>query len=322
MGPVRWGMIGCGSVTERKSGPAFYKAPGSALVAVMGRRLEAVRDYAARHGIARFYTDAQALIDDPEVDAVYIATPPDSHHAYSLQVAAAGKHCCVEKPMALNAGQSLEMQQVFQQAGLHLFVSYYRRSLPRFQQVRQWLRDGRIGEVRHLSWTLTKAPSEADRNGGLNWRTDPRIAGGGYFADLASHGLDLFQYLLGDITEVAGFTARQAGLYSAEDAVSASWRFASGALGTGAWNFVADRRVDRVEIIGSQGRIGFSVFDEQPLQLDADEQLSLFIDNPEHIQWHHVLGMNAHIRGQAQHPALAAEALKTDRIMDLILKRG
>ncbi|WP_016701842.1 Gfo/Idh/MocA family protein [Pseudomonas chlororaphis] len=322
MRPVRWGMIGCGSVTERKSGPAFYKAPGSALVAVMGRRLEAVRDYATRHGIARFYTDAQALIDDPEVDAVYIATPPDSHHAYSLRVAAAGKHCCVEKPMALNAGQSLEMQQVFQQAGLHLFVSYYRRSLPRFQQVRQWLRDGRIGEVRHLSWTLTKAPSEADRNGGLNWRTDPRIAGGGYFADLASHGLDLFQYLLGDITEVAGFTARQAGLYSAEDAVSASWRFASGALGTGAWNFVADRRVDRVEIIGSQGRIGFSVFDEQPLQLDADEQLSLFIDNPEHIQWHHVLGMNAHIRGQAQHPALAAEALKTDRIMDLILKRG
>ncbi|AZD36691.1 Putative oxidoreductase [Pseudomonas chlororaphis subsp. aurantiaca] len=322
MRPVRWGMIGCGSVTERKSGPAFYKAPGSALVAVMGRRLEAVRDYAARHGIARFYTDAQALIDDPEVDAVYIATPPDSHHAYSLRVAAAGKHCCVEKPMALNAGQSLEMQQVFQQAGLHLFVSYYRRSLPRFQQVRQWLRDGRIGEVRHLSWTLTKAPSEADRNGGLNWRTDPRIAGGGYFADLASHGLDLFQYLLGDIIEVAGFTTRQAGLYSAEDAVSASWRFASGALGTGAWNFVADRRVDRVEIIGSQGRIGFSVFDEQPLQLDADEQLSLFIDNPEHIQWHHVLGMNAHIRGQAQHPALAAEALKTDRVMDLILKRG
>ncbi|WP_447776570.1 Gfo/Idh/MocA family protein [Pseudomonas chlororaphis] len=322
MRPVRWGMIGCGSVTERKSGPAFYKAPGSALVAVMGRRLEAVRDYATRHGIARFYTDAQALIDDPEVDAVYIATPPDSHHAYSLRVAAAGKHCCVEKPMALNAGQSLEMQQVFQQAGLHLFVSYYRRSLPRFQQVRQWLWDGRIGEVRHLSWTLTKAPSEADRNGGSNWRTDPQIAGGGYFADLASHGLDLFQYLLGDITEVAGFTARQAGLYSAEDAVSASWRFASGALGTGAWNFVADRRVDRVEIIGSQGRIGFSVFDEHPLQLDADEQLSLFIDNPEHIQWHHVLGMNGHIRGQAQHPALAAEALKTDRIMDLILKRG
>ncbi|MDR7286045.1 putative dehydrogenase [Pseudomonas corrugata] len=322
MDVVRWGMIGCGSVAERKSGPAFYKAPGSALVAVMGRRLEAVTNYATRHGIARVYTDAQALINDPEVDAVYIATPPDSHHAYSLLVAAAGKHCCVEKPMSLNAGQSREMQKVFANAGLHLFVSYYRRSLPRFQQVRQWLDAGRIGEVRHLTWTLTKAPSPVDLGGAHNWRTDPDIAGGGYFADLASHGFDLFQYLLGDITDVAGFTARQAGLYAAEDAVSASWRFASGATGMGCWNFVADRREDRVEVIGSQGRISFSVFDEHPLQLQADEHLSLHIDHHEHIQWHHVLGMNAHIRGEAQHPAVAGEALKTDWVMDQILKRG
>ncbi|WP_439878939.1 Gfo/Idh/MocA family protein [Pseudomonas prosekii] len=321
MNVVRWGMIGCGSVTERKSGPAFYKAPGSALVAVMGRRLDAVSDYAARHGIARVYTDAQALIDDPEVDAVYIATPPDSHHDYAVMVAAAGKHCCVEKPMSLNAGQSRAMQQVFSDAGLHLFVSYYRRSLPRFQQVRQWLEAGRIGEVRHLTWTLTKAPSPTDLTGADNWRTDPTIAGGGYFADLASHGFDLFQYLLGDIREVAGFTARQAGLYAAEDAVSATWRFASGATGMGCWNFVADRREDRVELIGSKGRITFSVFDEHPVQLAADENLSLNIENHQHIQWHHVLGMNAHIRGESQHPALAAEALKTDWVMDQILNR-
>jgi predicted dehydrogenase len=322
MNVVRWGMIGCGSVTERKSGPAFYKAPGSALVAVMGRRLEAVTDYAARHGIARVYTDADELINDPEVDAVYIATPPDSHHAYSLHVAAAGKHCCVEKPMSLNAGQSREMQKAFAEAGLHLFVAYYRRSLPRFQQVRQWLVEGRIGDVRHLTWTLTKAPSPSDLGGTDNWRTDPAIAGGGYFADLASHGFDLFQYLLGDIVEVAGFTAHQAGLYAAEDAVSASWRFASGALGMGCWNFVADRREDRVEVIGSQGRISFSVFDEHPVQLESDEHLSLYIEHHEHIQWHHVLGMNAHIRGEAQHPAVAEQALKTDWVMDQILKRG
>ena len=321
MNQVRWGMIGCGSVAERKSGPAFYKAPGSALVAVMGRRLEAVADYAARHAIARVYTDVDALINDPEVDAVYIATPPDSHYAYSLKVAAAGKHCCVEKPMALNAAQSREMQQVFANAGLYLFVSYYRRSLPRFQQVRQWLEQGRIGEVRHLSWTLTKAPSPADLDGRANWRTDPSVAGGGYFADLASHGFDLFQYLLGDIVEVAGFTARQAGLYPAEDAVSASWRFACGALGMGCWSFVADRREDRVEIIGSQGRIAFSVFDEHPVQLQADEAISLEIPHHEHIQWHHVLGMNAHIRGDSPHPAVAEQALKTDWVMDQILKR-
>jgi 1,5-anhydro-D-fructose reductase (1,5-anhydro-D-mannitol-forming) len=321
MNVVRWGMIGCGSVAESKSGPAFYKAPGSALVAVMGRRLEAVSDYAARHDIARVYTDVDALINDPEVDAVYIATPPDSHHTYALKVAAAGKHCCVEKPMSLNVGQSREMHKVFAEAGLHLFVSYYRRSLPRFQQVRQWLEQGRIGEVRHLTWTLTKAPSATDLGGASNWRTDPAIAGGGYFADLASHGFDLFQYLLGDIVEGAGFTARQAGLYAAEDAVSASWRFASGALGMGCWNFVADRREDRVEVIGSLGRISFSVFDEHPVELQADEHLSLNIEHHASIQWHHVLGMNAHIRGEAQHPAVAGEALKTDWVMDQILNR-
>lgn len=320
MSTVRWGMIGCGSVTELKSGPAFYKAPGSALVAVMGRRLEAVRDYAARHGIARYYTDAQALINDPEVDAVYIATPPDSHLEYSLMVVAAGKHCCVEKPMSMSAEQSELMQRTFERAGLHLFVSYYRRSLPRFLQVREWLQNGRIGELRQLTWSLCKPPSPADASAS-NWRTDPTIAGGGYFADLASHGFDLFQFLAGDIVEVNGFTARQAGNYAAEDAVTACWTFASGALGMGCWNFVADRREDRVELIGSRGRIQFSVFDDEPIRLEGDTNEVLTIPCHAHIQWHHVLGMNAHIRGETEHPAVAIEALKTDRILDKVLKR-
>jgi len=124
------------------------------------------------------------------------------------------------------------------------------------------------------------------------------------------------------LRELVGAQGQHVEAVRAEDAVSASWRFACGALGSGAWNFVADRRVDRVEIIGSQGRITFSVFDEHPLQLEAEETLNLFIDNPAHIQWHHVQGMNAHIRGQIRHPALASEALKTDRVMDRILQRG
>ena len=320
MKTIRWGMIGCGSVTELKSGPAFYKAPGSALVAVMGRRAEAVRDYAARHGIARCYTDAQALIDDPEVDAVYIATPPASHLEYALRVAAAGKHCCVEKPMSLNAEQSALMQRTFERAELHLFVSYYRRSLPRFQQVRSWLQEGRIGELRHLTWTLCKPAAVTDSDA-TNWRTDPAIAGGGYFADLASHGFDLFQYLAGDIVEVSGFSARQAGRYAAEDAVTACWTFASGALGMGCWNFVADRREDRVELIGSRGRIQFSVFDDQPLRLEGETTEVLEVPCQTHIQWHHVMNMNAHIRGEAEHPSLAIEALKTDIILDKVLHR-
>lgn len=223
--------------------------------------------------------------------------------------------------MSLNAEQSALMQRTFERAGLHLFVSYYRRSLPRFQQVREWLRDGRIGELRQLTWTLCK-PAGADDASAANWRTDPAIAGGGYFADLASHGFDLFQYLAGDIVEVTGFTARQAGRYAAEDAVTACWTFTSGALGMGCWNFVADRREDHVELIGSRGRIQFSVFDDQPIRLEGESNEVVEVPCHAHIQWHHVLAMNAHIRGEAEHPSLAIEALKTDRILDKVLQRN
>ncbi len=109
MQQVRWGIIGCGNVTEFKSGPAFNKAEQSTLVAVMRRDAAKAEDYAKRHQVPRWYSDAQQLINDPEVDAVYIATPPDSHKDYALLVAAAGKICCVEKPMALNTAECIEM---------------------------------------------------------------------------------------------------------------------------------------------------------------------------------------------------------------------
>ncbi len=99
---IRWGIIGCGDVTEVKSGPGFQKAQGSALVAVMRRDRARAEDYARRHGVPRAYGEADALIADPEVDAIYIATPVSSHCALALQVAAAGKPCLVEKPMAMS----------------------------------------------------------------------------------------------------------------------------------------------------------------------------------------------------------------------------
>src|SRR3954452_10240835 len=101
MRTIRWGIIGCGDVTEVKSGPGFQKATGSALVAVMRRDGDKARDYARRHGVARAYDNADDLIQDPEVDAVYIAPPPSSHADLALRTSAAGKPCLVEKPMAL-----------------------------------------------------------------------------------------------------------------------------------------------------------------------------------------------------------------------------
>jgi 1,5-anhydro-D-fructose reductase (1,5-anhydro-D-mannitol-forming) len=318
--PIRWGMIGCGAVTEVKSGPAFYGVAGSALVAVASRSHASALDYARRHGVARVFEHADDLIASPDVDAVYVATPPASHRDFALKVARAGKPCCVEKPMAMDPDECREMVAAFEARGLPLFVAYYRRSLPRFVQVKDWLSQGRIGEVRDVRWHLVKPPSARDLAREPNWRTDPATGPGGYFSDLASHGFDLLQFLLGDITEVQGLAGNQQGLYAAEDAVSACWRFAGGALGSGSWNFGGDRREDAVQIIGAKGTIGFSVFDDAPLVLRTGEgEHRLAIANPPHIQAPHVENLVRHLRGGPPHPSPGSEAAKTTAVLSRIL---
>ncbi|MBN1379804.1 MAG: Gfo/Idh/MocA family oxidoreductase [Gammaproteobacteria bacterium] len=319
---VRWGMIGCGDVTEVKSGPAFSLVEGSELVAVMRRNRALAEDYARRHDVPAFYDNADSLINDPQVDAVYIATPPSSHMELALKVAAAGKPCCVEKPMALNHSECMQMNQAFSKKKIPLFVAYYRRSLPRFLKIKEWLSANEIGQVRQLNWRLYKPPGIADKQKTTNWRTDPAIAGGGYFVDLASHGFDLFQYLLGDIAEVAGFSENQQKLYKAEDAVIACFRFRDGVLGTGSWNFAAHFTEENVEIIGERGKIEFAVFDEQPVRLCTENKNeSLMIENPKHIQFFHIENMIAHLNHERVHPSLGTDAAKTNWVMDNILNQ-
>lgn len=318
--PIRWGMIGCGSVTEVKSAPAYQQTQGFTLTTVMGRNAAKVKDYAQRHGIAHYVTDADALIHDPNVDAVYIATPPDSHREYALKVAAAGKPCCVEKPLAPRYADSLAMVEAFQQANVPLFVAYYRRSLPRFKQVKQWLMSGKIGTVRHLHWAYTRTPSALDLSREYNWRTDATIAPAGYFDDLASHGLDLFTYLLGEIRHAQGISRNQQNLYTAQDAISACWLHDNGVTGSGSWHFGCHARHDQVDIHGSQGRIQFAVFNDTALQLDNEDGTQhLFVENPAHVQRFHVENMREHLLGNAIHPSTGQTALHTSWVMERIL---
>lgn len=319
---IRWGIIGCGDVTEKKSGPAYQKTAGFELVAVMRRNREKAEDYARRHGVRAFSDDAEDLISDKSIDAIYIATPPDSHKFYGLRVADAGKICCIEKPLSPSYQESLAIVDAFKEKGLPLFVAYYRRSLPRFEQVKQWLAMGEIGEARHIRWHLSKAPSALDRSGEHNWRTDAQIAPAGYFDDLASHGLDLFAYLLGNFIDVKGFGVNQQGLYSAFDAVSACWRHESGVSGSGSWNFGCHSREDSVEIFGSRGKIKFAVFEDLPVVLDnqAGRQECL-IEHPENVQLFHVHNMRDHLTKGARHPSMGESALHASWVMDSILGR-
>lgn len=322
MKDYKWGIIGCGDVTEKKSGPAYQQTDNFRLHAVMRRDLKKAKDYAQRHAVPFFYSDADELIQNPEIDAVYIATPPDTHKYYALKVAAAGKPCCIEKPMAPSYEDCEEITDTFQRLSIPLYVAYYRRSLPRFLKIKEWLDSNEIGEVRHVNYLYTRTASPLDLSDSYNWRTDKEIAYGGYFDDLASHALDLFMFLLGDIENASGMSTNQQNIYSAMDAVVGYWKHSNGVSGSGSWNFGANERNDRVEILGSKGVIRFSVFNEEEISVEsAEKKDTLFIENPDPIQLHHVKNIQQDLIYGLKHPSTGASATKTTWVMDKILNK-
>jgi predicted dehydrogenase len=323
MRTIRWGIIGCGDVTEVKSGPGFQKASHSQLVAVMRRNGDLARDYAQRHGVPRWYDSAEALIDDPEVDAVYIATPPAFHKQYTLLSAQAGKPVYVEKPMAMNFGECQEMLEACQAAGVPLFVAYYRRALQRFLQIKQQLDDGAIGEPRVVNVVLHQPVAEDERAPErLPWRVVPELAGGGRFVDLAAHMLDFLDYALGPIRDVQGFASNQARLYRAEDIVTSTWVFESGVQAVGTWCFSSFGRLDRTEIVGTEGQLAYSTFDAQPVLLTTSKGTTeLVYDYPAHIQQPLIQAIVDELNGVGSSPSTGASAARTSWAMDEMLKR-
>jgi predicted dehydrogenase len=308
-------------VTEVKSGPALQKVKNSSLVAVMRRNGELAQDYARRHGVPRWYEDGQALINDPDVNAIYIATPPSSHNEYTILAAEAGKPVYVEKPMAMNFAECQEMIDVCQEAGVSLFVAYYRRALARFLKIKELLDAGAIGEVRFVAVSLYQPPRpqelEADN---LPWRVLPELAGGGLFVDLAAHQLDFLDFVLGPIVAVEGFAANQAAHYPAEDIVSGTWRFASGVQGMGTWCFTAFESMDRTEITGSRGRISYSTFDSEPVLLTTGEgEREFVIDYPPHIQQPLIQSVVDDLLGQGECPSTGESGARTSWVMDKML---
>ncbi len=321
---IRWGFIGCGSVTEKKSGPAFNKVKGSEIVAVMRRDKEKARDYAARHDIKKWYDNVNDLINDSEVNAVYIATPPGSHYKYAIAAMKAGKPVYIEKPMAASYEECVEINRVSEETGAPCFVAYYRRTLPYFLKVKQLIDDGMLGEISTVQISFAIPPYASDYNrDNLPWRVKKEIAGAGYFYDLASHQLDLLDYIFGEFEEVHGFSHNAAGLYDVEDTVSATFRFKNGVIGSGSWSFVApkDRRLDRITIIGTKGNLVFSSFDFSPIELEtSNDKQEFFIENPENIQFYLIQSIVNYLSDRGDKPvSTGTSAIRTNYIMDKIL---
>ena len=323
---IRWGILGCGDVTEVKSGPALQKAAGSQLVAVMRRTGALAADYARRHGVPRWYDDARALVADPDVDAVYVATPPGSHLEGVRLAAAAGKPVYVEKPMARHTPECDAMIAACAAAKLKLFVAYYRRALPRFPKVRELLAAGAIGTLTGLHYRFA-SPGHAGIGAVAHqgpaqpsWRTDAPISGGGLLLDLGSHAIDLLDFFGGPLQDVAGHAARLATTGDVEDVATMTFRTRDGVPGTAAWNFASRVKEDALELSGPEGRISLSVFGHEPVRLETARGVEHFeFPPPPHIAQPLIQTVVDDLLGRGTCPSTGESARRTNVVMDRML---
>lgn len=325
---VRWGIIGAGDVCEVKSGPCFQITKNSKLVAVMRRNAAKAEDYAKRHGVPKWYDNADDLINDPDVNAIYIATPPSSHKKYTLKSAAAGKPVYVEKPMARNHNECLDMVKACKTADVPLFVAYYRRALPNILKVKEIIDNGIIGDIRFVNIKLQK-PLSPDIVGASNdpdnWRIFPEVAGGGYFYDLASHQLDAMDFLFGPIIEAQGFASNQANIYPAEDITVGTFRFENSVLGYGVWAFntgnVSDEEI--TTIVGSKGQVTFPFFSDHHVTLKVDGKAKevFQFDISKHIQQPLIQTVVDELLGKGKCESTGISGTRTNWVMEKICKR-
>jgi 1,5-anhydro-D-fructose reductase (1,5-anhydro-D-mannitol-forming) len=319
MKTIRWGIIGCGNVCESKSGPGFYKADHSELVIVMRRDADLAADFAKRHHVPFSTHNADEVIHHPDVDAVYIATPPSTHCEYALRVAEAGKPCYVEKPMAINHKECRLMIDAFKKANRPLFVAYYRRGMPRFLKVRELLQDGAIGQLTSVHIVHYGKLSTGEK--AKNWRFDPAVGGAGEFLDLASHGFDILDFIVGPIRRVEGFARNTGKAYTAEDVTGACFEFESGVVGTGMWNFNADHGDNRMTFTGNLGELQTPVFSDTDIILKRKGGEETFsAPNPEHVQQPLIQDIVNALNGLGQAASTGESGARTSWVMDQCLK--
>ncbi len=263
MKQIGWGIIGCGDVADRKAGAAFNRIPDSRLVAAMRRDGDAARAFAERHGAQLATTDADAVIAHPDVDIVYVATPPSHHLEYAQRVARAGKACLVEKPAGRSLHELEQMRDAFERAGAPLFVSYYRRHLERYRKIKEILRSGVLGEIASVTYTASKKPKSK------RWALDVAVSGGGHFYDICGHMLDLFDDWFGPLDLFGASVRNVLPEHVAEDVVSLSFVSGRGIVGSAHWNFAASHNRDDLVIEGTRGRLllsGTSV--DKPVRME------------------------------------------------------
>ncbi len=318
---IRWGIIGVGDVCELKSGPGFYKAPDSQLTAVMRRNGEKAKDYAARHNVSLWYDNAEALLANPDINAVYIATPPAQHKDYAIAALNAGKNVYIEKPVTLNAAECDAIIAAEKSSGKKVSVAHYRRYVPCFMKVAELIRNSAIGEVLMVQLDMLQpAASKIITATDDNWRVNPALSGGGLFHDLSPHQLDLMLYWFGPVIKASGFGYNQRQFNSADDTVHGWAQLQSGVVLQGRWHFAVapNQTRDLCEIIGTAGKLSINFFGQQVIRLSNSlSEQEIVIPNPQHIQQPMIEQVNNYFRGERENPCSVSEAKAVMELIDI-----
>ena len=325
MQKIKWGIIGCGDVTEKKSGPAFNKVADSELIAVMRRNAAKAEDYAKRHNVPKWYSKAEDLINDPDVNAVYIATPPLQHEEYALQAMAAGKPVYIEKPISLSAASAKRMLQASEKYQQKASVAHYRRQQPVFLKVKELLEQKTIGDIRFVDLQMLQPPkSNLIANSEENWRVDPAISGGGLFHDLAPHQLDLMVYFFGTVKEASGMALNQGGFYKADDLVAGNILFENKVVFSGIWSFATaeSERKDLCTIVGSEGKISFPVFASE-ITLTKNGKTEVIPFEPlQHVQQPLIAKVVQYFLGKGPNSCSIQDAIYSMELMDAFTQKN
>lgn len=323
---VCWGIIGVGDVCERKSGQPLIQIKNSNVKAVMRRSSDKAKDFAKRYGIKKWYDNADDLLNDPEINAIYIATPPETHAEYTIKAAAVGKPVYVEKPMARTYEECQLMIKACKKAKVPLYVAYYRRTLPNILKVKELIDNGVIGDIRSIDIAVQMTFENeivGTHDHKNNWRVDPKVSGGGYFHDLASHQFDALDFIFGPIIEAKGFSENQAQKYLADDITVGVFKFKNGIVGKGLWAFNTSKssQYEMTTIIGSKGQISFPFWGDNHVTLKINnEPIKKFeYKVPEYIQELLIKNIVNDLRGKEKCISTGISGARTNWVIDQII---
>jgi len=267
---IRWGILGCGDVARRRVAAAIQQNSNSVLQAVCRRDQQQLQQFCDDFQVPDSYTDSQQLLEAPNIDALYIATPVYLHEPQTVLAAQQGKHVLVEKPMAMSVRECESMMETCRQNQVKLGVAYYRRFYPAVARMAEILSTGELGHLLSVT-AVTATPFNFQPGEDGYWRVLQDQGGGGALMDIGSHRIDLFQHLLGPISEVSGFTSTLAADYEADNCTTLTMRFTSGVHGVLQCYFGAAIDPDEFTLIGTNGRLTVTPLNEGRLVVELAE---------------------------------------------------